>query len=137
MPVTATDSDVIKKTRELCESILNHPEFKDLRRNIDTFMASEGAKEEYQALVEKGDHLNHKQQQGVRLTQEEISEYEAQRDKVVNNPVSAAFIRAQQEVHEIQESVNKYLSKTFELGRVPSDEELDGGGCGHGCGCHH
>lgn len=137
MPVTAAESEVIKKTRELCESILNHPEFKDLRRNIDTFMANESAKEEYQALMERSDHLNHKQQQGTRLSQEEIKEYETQRDKVVNNPVSAAFIRAQQEVHEIQESVNKYLSKTFELGRVPTEEELDGGGCGHGCGCSH
>jgi cell fate (sporulation/competence/biofilm development) regulator YlbF (YheA/YmcA/DUF963 family) len=136
MPLTATDSDVIRKTRELCETILNQPEFIELRRNIDSFMSNDSAKEDYQNLLEKSDMLNHKQQQGLRLTQDEIAEYESHRDKVVNNPVSAAFIKAQQEVHDIQESVNKYLSKTFELGRVPSAEELEGGGCGTGCGCH-
>lgn len=137
MPLTAVDSPIVQKTRELCQSILEHPEFQSVRSRIDQFMADESAKTDYQNLVEQGDMLNHKQQQGVRLSQEEISSYETQRDRVVNNPLAAGFIQAQQEVHEIQESVNKYLTKTLELGRVPSAEDLDGGGCGHGCGCHH
>jgi hypothetical protein len=29
------------------------------------------------------------------------------------------------------------VTKTFELGRVPSEEDLQEGSCGHGCGCHH
>ena len=75
--------------------------------------------------------------QGVRLTPDEIKSYETQRESVVNNPVAAGFIRAQQEVHQMQESINRYLSKTFELGRVPSEDELQSGGsCGEGCGCH-
>lgn len=138
MATTAEDTVIVQKTRELCQSILDHPEFQSLRRDIDSFMADDSAKREYQALVEKSEELNHKQHEGVRLSQDEIAAYESQRERVVNNPLAAGFIRAQQEVHGIQESVNKYLSKTFELGRVPSDEELDGGGsCGSGCGCHH
>jgi cell fate (sporulation/competence/biofilm development) regulator YlbF (YheA/YmcA/DUF963 family) len=137
MALTAEDSAIVQKTKELCQSILDHPEFQTLRSNIDSFMANDSAKNDYQALVEKGEELNHKQQQGVRLTQDEITAYEAQRERVVGNPLAASFIRAQQEVHGIQESVNRFLSKTFELGRVPSAEDLDGGGCGHGCGCHH
>src|ERR1051325_8524761 len=137
MALTTEDSTIVQKTRELCQSILDHPEFQTLRKEIDSFMANDQAKEDYQSLVEKSEELNHKQHQGVKLTQDEISSYENQRERVINNPLAAGFIRAQQEVHGIQESVNKFLSKTFELGRVPSDEELDGGGCGHGCGCHH
>ena len=136
MTTTAVESAIEQKTRELCQTILDQPEFRDLRRNIDSFMSNDSAKDEYQALLEKSDHLNHKQQQGVRLTESEISEYEAQREKVVGNPIASSFIRAQQEVHEIQEMVNKYLSKTFELGRVPSAEEMEEGSCGTGCGCH-
>ncbi|HEV8542751.1 MAG TPA: YlbF family regulator [Verrucomicrobiae bacterium] len=128
---------IVQKTRELCQTILDHPDFQAMRRSIDSFMADDSAKQEYQSLVEKSEDLNHKQQQGVHLSPEEITEYESHRERVVSNPVAAAFIRAQQEVHGIQESVNKYLSKTFELGHVPSGEELEGGGCGHGCGCHH
>lgn len=137
MALTAEDSLIVQKTRELCQSILDHPEFQSLRKDIDSFMANENARQDYQSLVEKGEELNHKQHQGVRLSQDEIDAYENHRTRVVNNPVAAGFIRAQQEVHGIQESVNRFLSKTFELGRVPSGEELDGGGCGHGCGCHH
>ena len=134
--VTA-ESAIVQKTRELCQSILDNPEFQSIRKSIDVFMADERAKEAYQSLVEKSEELNHKQHQGVQLTQEEISEYETHRERVVNNPVAADFIKAQQEVHGIQESVNKYLSKTLELGRVPNAEDLDGGNCGHGCGCSH
>lgn len=136
MALTAEDNIILEKTRELCQTILDHPDFQALRRNIDTFMQDEGAKQEYQGLVERSDELHHKQHQGARLTQDEIDSYEKQRQKVVNNPTAAGFIRAQQEVHEMQESISKYLAKTFELGRVPTQEDLGDGSCGHGCGCH-
>jgi cell fate (sporulation/competence/biofilm development) regulator YlbF (YheA/YmcA/DUF963 family) len=136
MALTTEDSVIVQKTRELCQSVLDHPDFQTLRKDIDIFMSNESAKTDYQSLVEKSEELNHKQHQGVPLTPDEISAYESQRERVVNNPVAAGFIRAQQEVHGVQESVNKFLSKTFELGRVPTPDELDGGSCGQGCGCH-
>jgi cell fate (sporulation/competence/biofilm development) regulator YlbF (YheA/YmcA/DUF963 family) len=137
MALTTEDNAVARKTRELCQSILEHPDFQTMRRDVDTFMADDKAKEEYQSLIEKSDELHHKQHQGVRLSPDEISGYESHRERVVNNPVAAGFIRAQQEMQQMQESVNKYLTKTFELGRVPSAEELSDGGCGSGCGCGH
>lgn len=136
MSLTVESNTVTQKTRDLCQAILDQPEFQEMRKNIDQFMADEKAQQEYQALVEKSEELNHKQHQGVRLTQDEVTAYESQRERVVNNPVAAGFIRAQQEVHQMQESINKYLSKTFELGRVPTEEDMEGG-CGEGCGCHH
>lgn len=136
MALTVEDSTILEKTRELCESIVNHPDYQSLRRNIDQFMENESAKSDYQSLVEKSEELNHKQHQGVRLTSEEIAEFESQRERVVKNPIAADFIRAQQEMHQMQENINKYLSKTFELGRVPQDSDMDSGNCGHGCGCH-
>ncbi|MGN6387084.1 MAG: YlbF family regulator [Verrucomicrobiota bacterium] len=136
MSLTVESNTVTQKTRDLCQAILDQPEFQEMRKNIDQFMADDKAQQEYQALVEKSEELNHKQHQGVRLTQDEVTAYESQRERVVNNPVAAGFIRAQQEVHQMQESINKYLSKTFELGRVPTEEDMEGG-CGEGCGCHH
>lgn len=137
MALTTEDNTILQKTRELCQSILDHPDFQSVRKNIDVFMKDEDAKQAYQSLVERSEELNHKQHNGVKLTDKEVNDYQVQRDSVVNNPIAANFIRAQQEVHGIQESVNRYLSKTLELGRVPTSEELDGGGCGEGCGCHH
>src|SRR6476660_6024783 len=99
MALTTEDSLIVQKTRELCQSILEHPEFQSLRKDIDIFMADDSAKQDYQALVEKSEELNHKQHQGVHLSQDEISAYETHRERVVNNPLAAGFIRAQQEVH--------------------------------------
>lgn len=138
MTITAEESTVSLKTRELCESILNDPGYQGLRRQIDTFLANDRAKELYRNLAEKGEHLNHKQQQGVQLSREEIADYEKDRDALFSNPIAAAFVEAQQNLQKVQESVSQYVSKTIELGRVPTEEELDsGGGCGHGCGCSH
>jgi cell fate (sporulation/competence/biofilm development) regulator YlbF (YheA/YmcA/DUF963 family) len=137
MPLNGEDNVIVQKTRELCQSILDHPDFKSVRQNIDAFMSNDQAKEQYQTLMERGEELHHKQHQGVRLSDDEIKGYEAQRERVVNNPVAANFIRAQQEVSGIQESINKYLSKTLELGRVPTAQDLEDGSCGSGCGCGH
>jgi cell fate (sporulation/competence/biofilm development) regulator YlbF (YheA/YmcA/DUF963 family) len=138
MAVTVEDTIIVQKTKELCQSILDHPDFQNVRKNIDLFLADEKAKDAYQALIERGEELHHKQHQGVKLSEQEVDAYQKQREGVVNNPLTANFLRAQQEVNGIQESINKYLSKTFELGRVPEAGEMEegGGSCGSGCGCH-
>ena len=137
MPTTVEDSVIIVKTRELCETILVQPEFQNIRRQIDAFLADEAAKAQYQLVVERGEQLQHKQQMAVPLSNEEVAEFENQREQLVNNPVARAFLDAQQEMHRLQESVNQYVAKTFELGRVPAAEDFDSGSCGSGCGCAH
>ncbi|MBM3833324.1 MAG: YlbF family regulator [Verrucomicrobia bacterium] len=137
MQTTIEESAVLQKTRELCQAILDQPEFKSLRRRIDSFMANDEAKMQYQFLSERGEYLQHKQSQGSALTNEEIAEFEQRREAFINNPVARGFMEAQQEIHKVQESVNQYVSKTFELGRVPEADDFSSGSCGHGCGCHH
>ncbi|MEK7684735.1 MAG: YlbF family regulator [Verrucomicrobiota bacterium] len=136
MTLTTEDSLIIHKTKELCQTILDHPDFESMKRQIDAFMSDEEAKEQYQNLIERGEALNVKQQQGVRLTTEEIADFEQHREAVVNDPVAKGFLDAQQAMQKVQESVGQYVTKTFELGRVPQDEDLGSGSCGHGCGCH-
>ena len=127
---------VIQKTRELCQTIVEQPEFQNIRRRIDTFMADEQARNQYQTVVEKGELLQHKQQMGMPLSDDEIKDFEKQRETLVNNPVARDFLDAQQEMHKVQESVGQYLTKTFELGRAPTDEDFSSGSCGSSCGCH-
>jgi len=62
---------------------------------------------------------------------------EQHREALLNNPVARGFMDAQEELHQVQESIQQYVTKTLELGRVPSEEEMDSGSCGHGCGCSH
>ena len=136
MQSTLEETPILQKTRELCQTILEQPEFQAVRRHIDSFLSDEEAKMQYQLVMERGEGLQQKQQSGAALTPEEIAEFERQRDALVNNPVARAFLDAQQEMHTMQESVGQFVSKTFELGRLPSPEDFSDGSCGSGCGCH-
>jgi cell fate (sporulation/competence/biofilm development) regulator YlbF (YheA/YmcA/DUF963 family) len=134
---TITEESVItQKTRELCQTILDQPEVQNIRRQIESFMMNDEAKTQYQLLSEKGEFLQHKQQQGLPLSNEEIADFEQSREALFNNPVARGFLDAQQEMHKMQESLGQYVAKTFELGRVPSPDDLQSGSCGSGCGCH-
>lgn len=137
MQTTTDDSAVLRKTRELCQAILDQPEFQTIRQQIDAFMLNDEVKMQYQVLSERSEYLQHKQQQGMPLTPEEIADFEQQRDSFINNPVARGFLDAQNEMQRMQESVGRYVAKTFELGRLPGPEDFDSGSCGHGCGCHH
>ena len=134
---TIAEDAIMGKTRELCQTIVDQPEFKDLRRRIEAFLSNEQAKTQYQQVAEKSEMLQHKQQMGATLDNAEIMEFEKHREALVNNPVARAFIEAQQEMHQVQQAVSQLVSKTFELGRLPTEDDMSGGSCGHGCGCHH
>ena len=126
------------KTRELCQSILDMPEFQDLRKKIDAFMADDEARSQYQTVSELGEQLHHKQHSGSTLAQEEIANFETHRDALFNNGVARDFMDARQRFQEIQQSVTKLVSKTLETGRVPTEAEMEEGCCGdHSCGCSH
>lgn len=143
MQATIEETAIMRKTRELCETILEQPDMRALRQQISQFMGDEKTRTQYEDLVNKGQELQQKQQMSQPLTGEEISAFEQQRDSLLKNPVARGFLDAQDEMHRVQESIHKYVSKTLELGRLPSEEDLSEGCCGGGhgdhggCGCSH
>jgi cell fate (sporulation/competence/biofilm development) regulator YlbF (YheA/YmcA/DUF963 family) len=134
---TLIEDAVRQKTLELCETIVQQPQFQDIRQRIETFMADSAAQKQYESLSEKGRSLHERQHQGLPLDGNEIAAFDSERDAFLNNPVGKGFIDAQEEMQELHQGVQKFVSKTFELGRVPSEGDLQEGSCGHGCGCHH
>jgi len=128
---------VLSKTRELCQSILSQPEYLALRGQVEAFMADPTAKGQFQVVVEKGEELHQKQHAGVSLSNEEIQDYEQQRQVLLLNPVARAFLDAREELGRLQDQVTRHVTKTLELGRVPEASDFGEGGCGAGCGCHH
>lgn len=136
MPSTTEDNAVLQKTKELCQAILEQPEMKSIRRRIDAFMQDSHTRGDYEALVNKGQSLQQKQQSSVQLTGEEIADFEEHRDRLLQNPVARGFLDAQEELHQVQQSVHHYVNKTLELGRIPTEEEAQSGSCGGGCSCH-
>lgn len=136
MPTTIEETPVMQKTRELCQTILDQPNMQSIRQRIDAFMGDEQTRSQYDALVSKGQGLQQKQEMSLALSGEEIADFEKHRDSLMQNPVARAFLDAQEELHQVQQSVHQYVNKTLELGHLPSEEEMQGDSCGHGCGCH-
>ncbi len=134
--MTSMNSAVQTKLEELCKSILSQPEVEAHRLRVDQFLIDDEARSQYVRLTEQGEHLHHKQAQGVELTEQEIAEFERGREALLNNPVARGFLDAQEALEELRERINRFVGKTLELGRLPNPEEVSGG-CGHGCGCGH
>ena len=125
------------KTGELCQTIIDQPEMISIRKRIDNFLSDSKTRGQYETVMSKGQALQEKQAQSQPLESAEIADFERHRDALLNNSVARGFLDAQEELHEIQHSIQKHISKTLELGLVPTEGDFDNGSCGHGCGCHH
>jgi cell fate (sporulation/competence/biofilm development) regulator YlbF (YheA/YmcA/DUF963 family) len=137
MTTQTVEDAIIEKTRALCQTIVDQPEMSTIRQRIDSFLSDASARGQYEAVMNKGQALQEKQAQGQQLESTEIAEFEKHREGLLNNPVARGFLDAREELHEIQHSIQKYVSKTLELGRVPTTEDMEDHSCGDGCGCHH
>ncbi|HTX20231.1 MAG TPA: YlbF family regulator [Candidatus Aquilonibacter sp.] len=126
-----------EKTLELCEAIVAQPEMASIRKRIETFAADASARGQYEAVNTRGQALHQKQHAGQPLSDTEIADFEKHRDALLSNPVARGFLDAQEELHELQQTIQRQISKTLELGRVPTAVDLEEGSCGEGCGCHH
>jgi cell fate (sporulation/competence/biofilm development) regulator YlbF (YheA/YmcA/DUF963 family) len=117
---TITEANtIIEKTRELCQVILDQPEFQTIRQRITDFMSDDEAKSQYQFLSEQGEVLQLKQQQGLPLTDEEIAEFEIRRETFMINPVAQGFLAARQQLQEKQEAALTSISPRLSSGRLP------------------
>lgn len=137
MNLLAQDSKVMLKTLELCTAVVEQPEFAELQGKIETFLGDDAARLQYQSVHESGEALNQKQRAGVELSDVEISEFEQAREELLKNNVVTEFMDAQRELQGIQGTISKYIGMTLELGKVPTEEEIEaasGGCCGGGCG---
>lgn len=144
MSALAEKTSIISKTKELCAAIAEDAQFIKLQADVERFLSDDSAKLQYQSVHEKGEELHHKQHAGVELGAAEIKSFEDARDALFDNKIAADFMDAQRTLEIMQKDIAKYVSTTLELGRVPTDEEIEeaknaGGGCcggsGDGGGC--
>ena len=142
MSITAEDSTVIVKTRELCAHIVSDPLFLKLQGSVERFLNDDSSRLQYQSVHERGEELHQKQHAGIELGAAEIREFEAAREALLDNEIAREFLAAQQQLERLQKEIGKYVGMTLELGRVPSADDIaeaSGGGCcggggGGGCG---
>lgn len=133
MSSAAQSPQVIRQARELCRVLAAHDGFAGTRRKFDAFMENPALRARYQIAGERGRLLELKQAGGLELTDDELSGYHAERDALLNDPLVRGFLEAQEEMRLVQDLVNRCLTRTYELGRMPTDEEILGHSCGPGC----
>lgn len=137
MSTLTSATAITDKTRELCQTILDHPAFKTAQERIQTFVADDQARAHYETVVSKGQELRHRQHHGETIEQAELQAFESERETLLRNPVAREFIDAQSELHDLRHTIEQHVAMTMELGRVPTGEDFEAQSCGDGCGCHH
>lgn len=137
---TNQETPIVSKTKELCQAILDQAAYQELRRAIDAFLQDPAAVARYQELCDRQDFLRTKQESEIEPSNEEWESFEKLETAFLQDPVSQRFIDAQRQLHTIEQTIGKYVRRTFELGRVPTEDDFEGccggGGSGGGCGCH-
>jgi cell fate (sporulation/competence/biofilm development) regulator YlbF (YheA/YmcA/DUF963 family) len=140
MSTATLAASVTEKTIELCQSILDDPGFAASQEKIEAFLADGEARAAYAAWQAKGQELHSLSHQGLALSPEDLAEFDRLQAAVDGNPVASDFMAAEDEMNTLFASVTKRVQKTFQLGRLPADTDLEDSGCcggGGGCGCSH
>jgi cell fate (sporulation/competence/biofilm development) regulator YlbF (YheA/YmcA/DUF963 family) len=135
MDTATSESTITQRTLDLCQAIAEQPDFLALKEKFDAFMDDELLKFQYQQLNDLGQLLQMKQADGLELKAEEIATFEAMREGFLGNSTAQGFLDAQQQMQQIHQTVGKLIDKTFELGRRPTEEDLQDGSCCGDCGC--
>ena len=137
MSIATLDNVVLEKTKELCQTILDQPATASIVQRMEAFMADENARALYAAVVAKGQELQDKQSRSLTLEPAEIADFEREREALLSTPAARDYLNAQEEMQSLRQSITQHVTRTFELGRVPTDEDFEAKGCGHGCSCGH
>jgi cell fate (sporulation/competence/biofilm development) regulator YlbF (YheA/YmcA/DUF963 family) len=130
------DPIIIDKVIALCETIIARPGFSSVRNAVNEFINDDTARARYAAVNRLGTELAEKQQRGAELAPEEIESYQTAREELGCNAVVAAFLDAQHQLHRLEATLHAYITKTLQLGRVPTESDFAADSCGPACGCH-
>lgn len=125
MNMTAEQSPVIAKTRELCTVITEEPEYKALLTKVERFLDDESARAQFESVHERGELLQQKQSVGLDLSPDEIKEFESAREALLENEIAKEFMDAQQILQTLQMTIGKYVGMALELGRVPEKDDFN------------
>lgn len=123
----------------LCATIAADPEVQSAREAAESFLADEQAVSLYRDVMNLGRTLEQRHRSGVELEAADVSRFQLLQDQADQHEGIQSFMAAQDALQNVANTVNGFITKTLEKGRVPAMEEVTGeGGCcgGGGCGCH-
>jgi len=124
------------KALELCQFVLDQPEFRDSWNRIEAFLADSTAQGLYRDWQEASRQISLREREGLPLTDQDLIAVESRKEAVLGNSVALGFAESEDALNEIFGTVTRLLQKTLQLGRVPTADDLsEGSCCGGGCGC--
>ena len=134
MELKSEETAVVGKLRELCEAIVNEPGFETIKQAVGAFSSDEQAQGVYAEAMQAQEILMQKNQMGVGHSPEDEQAFETARDAMMQNAAARGFAEAQNKIQGLQQTVMKHVTKTFEVGRLPEEDDFNSC-CGGGCGC--
>lgn len=135
--MTATLASPIEQSLQaLCEAIATDPSIRTARDQAEAFLADDASVSLYRDVMNMGRTLEQRHRSGEAIADHEVSVFEDLQEKADANDLIRAFAGAQETLQTVASTVNAFVTKTLEKGRVPAPEEMSGSSCGAGCGCH-
>ncbi len=134
MSTTTTEETIPtleEKIQDLCQFLLDDPAFVAAQGQIEAFQDDKAAQEVYQAWQAKGAELHQMQHEGRRPSDSDIVEVERLREAALDNSTAADFCEAEDSINEMFGLVMKYVQKTLQNGRMPTEDDINGC-CGSG-----
>jgi cell fate (sporulation/competence/biofilm development) regulator YlbF (YheA/YmcA/DUF963 family) len=130
---------ITAQIESLCAIIAADPEVQSARETAEAFLADDQAVTLYREVMNLGRTLEQRHRSGVELEAEDLARFQTLQDQADQHEGIQSFMAAQDALQAVANTVNGFITKTLERGRVPALEEVvGGGGCcgGGGCGCH-
>jgi cell fate (sporulation/competence/biofilm development) regulator YlbF (YheA/YmcA/DUF963 family) len=130
---------ITAQIESLCAIIAADPEVQSAREAAEAFLADDQAVSLYREVMTLGRTLEQRHRSGAELEAEDLARFQSLQDQADQHDGIQSFMAAQDALQAVANTVNGFISKTLEKGRVPAlDEVMGGGGCcgGGGCGCH-
>ena len=87
------------KSRELCQFIVDQPEFAAARGHIEAFLENAEAQAVYRAWQEKGQELQRMSHEGLQPNDDDIKQMEALRETVMKNEIASDFAEAESQMN--------------------------------------
>jgi cell fate (sporulation/competence/biofilm development) regulator YlbF (YheA/YmcA/DUF963 family) len=125
------------KTRELCAALVELPSFPELFKKVERYLADLGAQYQLSQLSQLTELLQQRQSMGAEISEEEIGNYEGTRNAIMKSDTIREFVEAQEEIQKIQHQIMRLVTKTFEVGRVPIEDDFYEETCNATCGSHN
>ncbi len=114
MDTIAKESGITERTVELIRAVVESWDVHALEQKLKAFTADKSMTSQYQLVNELRKLLQMKQNHGLELNQEEITQFRTLLDELLGSPAVQGFLEVQQYVRQLHEVVGPFLDRTFE-----------------------